>query len=145
MAENKNWEPLPIDNSEEVSFNNDPVADGDYELQLEKAWGRKSGAGNPLVEWEFKIAEGEAAGRRIWHSTPTTGRGAGMLRAVVEAFGYDYDEWVVAIGGQITPEALVGLYGERAKARIKTDTPDDETLAKYPNAKPRNKVSRFVS
>lgn len=141
---NTYFEPLPLDTSEAVSFDNSPVPDGDYELQLVNARGGKSGAGNPKIDWEFKVVENDAFNeKRIFHTTVTTGKGAGMFQAVIEALGYDFEEWQAAAGGQVTYEAIASLFGERATAKVKTDEPTAETLAKYPNAKPRNKISRF--
>lgn len=139
-----NFDPLPFDDSEAVEFDDSPVPDDDYELRLVGAKGGQSRAGNPKVSWEFMVADGEFEAKRIWHDTPTTGRGAGMFKAVVSAFGYDFDEWVASIGNQITPPALAGLVGETTTARVRTDVPTEETLEKYPNAKPRNKIVRFL-
>jgi hypothetical protein len=77
------------------------------------------------------------------HTTPTTGKGAGLFEAVIGALGYDFDEWKSATGGQVTYEGIASLFGERCSARVKTDTPNAETLTKFPNAKPRNKIARF--
>jgi hypothetical protein len=139
------FEPLDYDDSEAVSFDNSPIPDADYTLQLVDFRTGKSQAGNGKVTWEFKVVEDAQFGeRRIWHDTVTAGRGAGMFNAVLSAMGYDPKEYLAEFGNKITFEALAGLIGERVDARVKTDVPTEETLAKYPNAKPRNKISRFV-
>lgn len=139
------FEPLEYDDSEAVEFDNSPVPDGDYTLQLVDFRTKKSQKGNPMVTWEFKIVEDANFNeRRIWHDTVTTGRGAGMFKAVVGGLGYDANEYLAEFGGKITFEALAGLIGERADGRIKTDVPSEETLANFPNAKPRNKIVRFL-
>lgn len=139
------FDEIPFDDSEEVVFDNTPVPDEDYTLQLEKAEARKSKAGNPKVSWEFKVVEDDEYGnRRIWHDTPTTGRGAGMFKAVVSGMGYDFDEWFESVGRKLTAEALISLTGERVTARVRTEVPSKETLEKFPNAKERNKINRFL-
>lgn len=139
------FESVEFDDSEAVEFDNSPVPDADYTLQLADFRVGKSQAGNPKVTWEFKVVEDpEFNERRIWHDTVTTGRGAGMFKAVLSGFGYDANEYLAEFGGRITFEALAGLIGERTTGRVRTDTPDESTLAKYPNAKPRNKVVRFL-
>ena len=116
----------------------------DYTLQLVDFRTKTSQAGNPMVTWEFKVVEdSDYNERRIWHDTVTTGRGAGMFKAVLSAFGYDTNEYLAQFGGQITFEALAGLIGERLDANVEIDTPDEAALAKYPNAKPRNRIKRF--
>ena len=135
---------IPFDDGDAVSFDNTPVPDGDYELMVVSGVIGQSKAGNPKVDWEFKVIDSEGYNeRRIWHTTPTTGRGAGMFSAVISAFGYETQEYLEPFGG-VTNEALAGLVGESATVRVGTDTPTAETLAKWPNAVPRNKVRRFL-
>ncbi len=136
---------VPFDDSESVEFDNSPVEDGTYTLMLAGAVVGKSKTNNPKVDWEFKVIDHETYNeRRIWHTTPTTGRGAGMFTAVLRAFGYDdVADYLKPFGG-VSNEALAGLVGESADARIGTDTPTAETLEKWPNAVPRNKVKRFA-
>ncbi len=136
---------IPFDDSESVAFDNSPVPEDDYTLMLVAGTIGESQTGNPKVDWEFKVIDNEEFGeRRIWHTTPTTGRGAGMFSAVLNAFGYDdVGEYVGQFGG-VTNEALAGLVGESTTARIGIDVPNDETMKAYPSARPRNKVRRFV-
>ena len=136
---------IPFDDSEAVSFDDSPIPDGDYTLMLVNGAIGQSKAGNPKVDWEFKVIDSDDfSERRIWHTTPTTGRGSGMFSAVLSAFGYDAREYVEPFGG-VTNEALAGLVGESTDARIKTDTPSDETLEQWPNARARNKVAKFLA
>ena len=138
------FEPIRFDDSEEVKFDNSPVPTADYTLQLVDFRTKVSQAGNPMVTWELKVVEdADYNERRIWHDTVTTGRGAGMFKAVLSAFGYDANEYLAEFGGQITFEALAALVGERLDASVEIDTPDEAALAKYPNAKPRNRIKRF--
>ena len=135
---------IPFDDDDAVSFDNSPIPKGDYELMVVAGAIGESRAGNPKVDWELKVIDSDDYNeRRIWHTTPTTGRGAGMFSAVLSAFGYDTREYLEPFGG-VTNEALAGLVGESAMVRIGIDTPDDETLEKWPNAVPRNKVVRFL-
>lgn len=137
---------IPIDTSEAVSFDNSPVPDNDYTLSLVKAKIGVSKAGNPKVDWEFKVVEDDDYnGRRIFHSTNTTGKAAGMFRAVIQGFGYDFDEWVATVGGKVTMEALASLYGERTIGKVRTEAVTEERKAAYPNAEPRNKITSFRS
>ena len=66
-----------------------------------------------------------------------------MFTAVLKAFGYDVREYLEDFGG-VTNEALAGLVGEEASARIGIDVPSEETKKVYSNAKERNKIRRFV-
>ena len=140
------FDPIAFDDSEAVEFDNSPAPDGDYTLQVENFKSGTSQAGNAKIDWEFKVVENEDGqnAKRVWHTTVTSGRGAGMFTAVISALGYNMDEWLGAQGGSITYEGMAGLIGERVEARLRTDTPDEATLDKYPNAKPRNKIARFV-
>ncbi len=89
------FEPLPYDDSEAVEFDNSPVPEGDYVVQLNDFRTGTSQAGNAKVTWEFKIVDDdEFSERRIWHDTVTTGRGAGMFKGVISAFGYDANEYI---------------------------------------------------
>lgn len=135
---------IPFDDGDAVSFDDSPIPEDTYTLMLVAGTIGQSKAGNPKVDWEFKVIDNEDYGeRRIWHTTPTTGRGAGMFTAVLKAFGYEVREYLEPFGG-VTNEALAGLVGESADAKVGIDVPDDETLEQYPNAKPRNKVRRFA-
>ncbi len=44
-------------------------------------------AGAPKIAWQFTIIEGEHSGRKLFRHTPTTGKGAGLAREVIEATG----------------------------------------------------------
>ncbi len=137
-------EVIPFDDGDALVFDNSPVPEATYDLMLVNGTIGTSMAGNPKVDWEFKVIDHETYGeRRIWHTTPTTGRGAGMFSAVLCAFGYDAKEYLEPFGG-VTNVALAGLVGETAGARIGIDEPSADTLEKYPNAVPRNKVRRFT-
>ena len=137
---------IPFNDDDSIAFDNTPIPDGTYTLMLVAGAIGQSKAGNPKVDWEFKVIDHDEYGeRRIWHTTPTTGRGAGMFSAVLKAFGYeDVGEYLAPFGG-VSNEALAGLVGESADARIGTDTPTPETLENWPNAVARNKVKRFVA
>lgn len=135
---------IPFDDGDAVSFDDSPIPEDTYTLMLVAGTIGLSKAKNPKVDWEFKVIDHEDYGeRRIWHTTPTTGRGAGMFTAVLKAFGYEVREYLEPFGG-VTNEALAGLVGESADAKVGIDVPSDETLEQYPNAKPRNKVRRFA-
>ena len=137
---------VPFDDSESVTFDNSPVPDGDYELQVISGVIGMSRAGNPKVDWEFQVIDNEDyTARRVWHTTPTTGRGAGMFSAVLSALGYEeVREYLEPFGG-VTNEALAGLVGESGTARVYVSIPTKEDLEKWPNSKPRNKIRRFIS
>ena len=135
---------IPFDDGDAVSFDDSPIPEDTYTLMLVAGTIGQSKAGNPKVDWEFKVIDNEDYGeRRIWHTTPTTGRGAGMFTAVLSAFGYEVREYLEPFGG-VTNEALAGLVGESADTKVGIDVPSEETLESYPNAKPRNKVRRFA-
>lgn len=139
------FDPIPFDDSEAVTFDDSPIPAGDYTLQLEDFEVGESQAGNPKVTWEFKVVDDQEYNeRRIWHDTVTVGRGAGMFKAVISGFGYDPNEYMAQFGNSVTFEALAGLVGERALARVKIEEPTDEVLERYPNASPRNRIARFL-
>ena len=146
MSNDTFFEPIPFDDSEAIEFDDSPAPEADYELQVSEAKAGTSKAGNPKIDWAFRIVEDFDGhdGKYVWHTTPTTGRGAGMFKAVIKALGYDFAEWLDEAGGMITPESLLSLYGERVSARIKIDVPTEEVIAAYPNAKERNKIHRFL-
>lgn len=140
------FDPVPFDDSEEVEYNDDPVPASDYALQMEDFEVGESQAGNPKVTWTFKVVDDEEhAGRYIWHDTVTIGKGVGMFKAVISAFGYDPNEYLAQFGNQVTFDALAGLMGERGVARVGIDEPDEETKERYPNASPRNVIKRWLS
>jgi len=135
---------LPFDDSEAVEFDNTPAPEGDYTLRLDRVNGKLSSKGTPMVEWGFKITDdADNVGKFVWHSTPTTGRGAGMTKAVVSGFGYDWDEWFESVGRTLSPEALYSLIGEDVDVRLRINVPDEDTLAKWPNAKERNEIANI--
>lgn len=145
MAGVENFDPVPFDDGEEVVFNNDPIPEGEYTLKLVGAKGGKYGTGNPKITWELMVTEGESEGRRLWHDTPTTGKGVGITKAVVKALGYDWDEWFTSVDRVLGPEALASLIGNDGRAKVTINVPNDETLEKYPNAKPRNEIKRWFN
>lgn len=140
------FEPLEFDDTDAIEFDDSPIPQDDYIVQLEDFKTGTSRAGNPKVTWEFKVVENdEYPNRRIWHDTVTIGKGSGMFKAVISAFGYDANELIAEYGNQITFELLAGLVGERAEARVSIETPTESVLEQYPNAKPRNRIQRFLS
>lgn len=139
------FDPIPYDDSEAVEFDDSPFA-GEFTLQLQDFKAGTSQAGNPKVTWEFKVVDDdEYSERRVWHDTVTIGRGAGMFKAVISAFGYDPNEYLEQYGNQVTFEALAALVGEQVEARLKIEEPSDDVLARYPNASPRTRIDRFLS
>lgn len=144
MSTNQTFDPIPFDDSESPDLSV-PVPANEYDVFVTKAFGAYSKKGNPQVRWQLKIDGGEYNGRIIFHDTPTTGRGAGLTRAVVKGLGVDFDDWFERQGRQITPDGLNELIGERALVDVRIDEPTEELLAQYPDAKPRNKIVKFIS
>lgn len=140
----EHFDALPVDTSEAIEFDNSPFEEGTYTLKLTGARGRTSQAGNPVVTWEFTVMSGDAEGRKVWHDTVTTGAGSGMFRAVINSFGYEFEEVMEDAGNRVTPALLAGFIGDEVDALIYIDTPDEDTLAKYPNATPKNRIRKFV-
>lgn len=60
-----------------------PVPPGSYKVRVTDAKAKVSQTGNPLVEWTLTIFGDNNASlnnRNVWHTTSTTGRGAGFLK-----------------------------------------------------------------
>lgn len=78
---------------------------GEYPVRVTNAevkFSKTSGA--PYVRWELEVfgkSDDSLNGRKTWHNTPTTGKGAGILKSFLEACG-------VASEGEFDTEALYG-------------------------------------
>lgn len=76
--------PVELDQSEVV----DGIPEGDYNVNVVDAEQKTSKAGNPYLRWQFTVfnhAETKYNGQAIWHSTPTTGKGAFRLLQLYKA------------------------------------------------------------
>ena len=97
-----------VDTSEAQTF--EPLPKGAYSLIISKCIPVTSKAGNPSLDWEFTVDEGEFIGRKLFKTTPTNGRGVGFTTDILKAlnmeaktkkFGFNTED---AIG-----ESLVGI------------------------------------
>lgn len=75
-----------------IEVNLDDVVDGipagDYAVNVVDAELKTSKAGNPYLRWQLTVfdnPEPKYNGQAIWHSTPTTGKGAFRLAQLYKA------------------------------------------------------------
>lgn len=76
--------PITIDQSEVV----DGIPEGPYNVNVVDAEMKTSKNGNPYLRWQFTVfnhVEPKYNGQAIWHSTPTTGKGAFRLLQLYKA------------------------------------------------------------
>lgn len=76
--------PIEVDLNEVV----DGLPEGDYKVNVVDAEQKTSKAGNPYLRWQFAVidhAEAKFNGQAIWHSTPTSGKGAFRLMQLYKA------------------------------------------------------------
>lgn len=68
---------------------------GDYPVRIVDSTVRESKtSGNPYINWTletFGKSEDKLNGRKVFHSTPVTGKGAGILRQFLSAMGESTD------------------------------------------------------
>ncbi len=93
-----------IDQSEVV----DGIPEGEYKVNVVDAELKTSKAGNPYARWQFTVidnADPRYNGQAIWHSTPTTGKGAfRLLQLYRAAVGAKLDK----NSTKIDPKAILG-------------------------------------
>lgn len=96
--------PVEINTSEVV----DGIPEGTYNVNVVDAEHKTSKAGNPYLRWQFTVfgnAETKYNGQAIWHSTPTTGKGAfRLLQLFKAATGERLDKTAT----KIDPQAILG-------------------------------------
>lgn len=96
--------PIQIDQSEVV----DGIPEGEYIVNIVDAEMKTSKSGNPYLRWQFTVVNNVEArfnGQAIWHSTPTTGKGAfRLLQLYRAAQGTKLDRTATTI----EPQAILG-------------------------------------
>lgn len=96
--------PISIDTSEVV----DGLPEGEYFANVVDAELKTSKSGNPYLRWQltvFNNTEGKYNGQAIWHSTPTTGKGAfRLLQLYKAAVGAKLDKSATSID----PKEILG-------------------------------------
>lgn len=82
----------------------DGLAEGDYKVNVVDCEMKTSKAGNPYLRWQFTAFDCPDArynGQSVWHSTPTTGKGAFRLMQLYKAaVGTKLDNTVTSIDPQ---------------------------------------------
>lgn len=76
--------PIELDLSEVV----DGIVPGEYHVNVTDAQQKVSKSGNPYIRWQlsvFNCTEAKYNGQCVWHSTPTTGKGAFRLVQLYKA------------------------------------------------------------
>ena len=81
---------LTIDGSEAQSSK--PIDPGVFEFQVESVSEAKQGAKALYVTWIFVCQDEPFVGRKVYHNTPVSGKGAGMFFELAGKInGEDYD------------------------------------------------------
>lgn len=93
---------LPMDFSGEIT----PLKPGTYTARIVQAEGKMSQAGKPYINWQIEtFGSPEVNGRRVFHTTPTTGGWVSKLAELHKAAtGEDIDKK----SKQYDPDMLVG-------------------------------------
>ncbi len=82
----------------------DHVQPGNYVVQIVDYEERTAKATKtPYVAWTLSILEGEMTGQLIFHNTPLSGKGAGILKQFLQAADASYKE------GPFDPEKYLDL------------------------------------
>ena len=107
------------------------VPEGDYTLEVVKVE-EKEGQKAPYLSWEFKVAEGDYAGSKVWNNTSLSASALWNLRIHLEALGYDIPTGIF----DLDINDLVGLqmgatlehekYDNKVKSKIVDVFPADE-------------------
>lgn len=96
--------PITIDQSEVV----DDIPEGEYNVNVVDAEMKTSKAGNPYLRWQFTVfghSDPRYNSQAIWHSTPTSGKGAfRLLQLHKAAVGSKLDKNAT----QIDPRDILG-------------------------------------
>ena len=77
---------------------------GEYPVRVVGCEQKDSKAGNVYLNWTletFGKSSEQLNGRKVFHTTPITGKGAGILKAFVKACGME-------VGGSFDTEELMG-------------------------------------
>ena len=100
------------------------VEEGDYLIEVDEVEQKESSTGNPMLVFTYKIAEGEFAGKKLFHNCSLQPQALFNLRAVLEALGQEVPQGVM----EFDPADLIGetcgasvvheLYEGKTKARI---------------------------
>lgn len=116
--------PVSLDN---VKSGFAPIPAGSYTVRVTDITMAKSQAGNDYLKFEFDVAEGDYAGRKIWGNYSLKETALWRLREALEAFGTSWSE-----DGFNTED----LIGAEAVASISID----ET-----GQKPQNRIDDLVA
>lgn len=120
--------PIPV-NLEDVI---DGVPEGDYNVTVVDAEMKTSKAGNPYARWQltvFDAPEAKFNGQAIWHSTPTTGKGAfRLIQLWRAAMGQKPDSKVTSIDPQ-------QILGKKLSITVVNSHDQDGNLSGYTEVK----------
>lgn len=93
---------MPLDFTGEVT----PLQPGTYSARIVAAEAKTSAAGNPYINWQLEtFGTPEVNGRRIFHTTPTTG---GWVTKLAELHKAATGEDIDKKAKQYDPEMLIG-------------------------------------
>ena len=84
--------------------------------------GRTSGA--PYIRWTLRLLESEYVGANLYYNTPLAGRGAGILRAFLQAADPTYHD------GEFNAEHLIG---RKLHATVQCPRPVEENNYPFPS------------
>ncbi len=93
---------LPMDFDGEIK----PLSAGTYAARIVAAEGKTSAKGNPYINWQLEsFGSPEVNGKRVFHTTPTTG---GWVTKLAELHKAATGEDIDKKAKQYDPEMLVG-------------------------------------
>lgn len=118
--------------SEAVDTPSEPIPPGVYKVRIEDAEVKQTKAGTgSYLSWKLKIfgAEGDHAKYNNWpvfYSTMTSGKGAGMLKALYKA----------ALGQELTGQFdATELFGREVQVAIAQRRDQDGNVSRWPDVK----------
>lgn len=128
-----------------IDFSNvkglEPVEEGTYSLRIEKATSGTSASGQPKIDLQWTIEEGELAGRKIFDTLSFHPDALWRTKLVLEALGFDVD-------GEIDSDELPEqLLGQSAVCEVEIQESDPSQINPKTNEpySPRNRIAKIVS
>lgn len=107
MAEFTDFE-IQVDVSETEAWGGESrplVPPGDYPLTVVGVEQKTSNSGNPMINVQFEVAEGESKGSYVWNNYVLTQKAMGRVKALMVACGAQLDKLVAS---QLMGQTIMG-------------------------------------
>lgn len=101
--------------SSDFSMPNGPYVLAVTSVELKKS----NNSGETYLAWEYKVAEGEHKGKKVWDNTSLQPQALWRLRNLLEAFGYEVNDGEVDLDLESFENELVGAEIENEKFKGK--------------------------